>query len=52
MFTAGEWFMVHVHDTWTGFDVCAGPITEDDFFVWEALISGPEGTPFVRRPRC
>lgn len=25
----------------------AGPITEDDFFEWEALISGPEGTPFV-----
>ena len=25
----------------------AGPIREDDFFEWEALITGPEGTPFV-----
>jgi ubiquitin-conjugating enzyme E2 G2 len=24
----------------------AGPVTEDDMFVWEALIQGPEGTPF------
>jgi hypothetical protein len=24
----------------------AGPITEDDLFLWEALIQGPEGTPF------
>lgn len=27
----------------------AGPIREDDFFEWEALITGPEGTPFVSR---
>jgi ubiquitin-conjugating enzyme E2 G2 len=27
----------------------AGPIKEDDFFEWEALITGPEGTPFVSR---
>ncbi|KAJ9104156.1 Ubiquitin-conjugating enzyme E2 7, partial [Naganishia cerealis] len=25
----------------------AGPIREDDFFEWEALVTGPEGTPFV-----
>lgn len=24
----------------------AGPITESDFFIWEALIAGPEDTPF------
>jgi hypothetical protein len=27
-----------------------GPISESDFFTWEALISGPEGTPFVSCP--
>jgi len=26
--------------------ITAGPITEDDLFIWEALIQGPEGTPF------
>ena len=26
--------------------ITAGPITEDDMFLWEALIQGPEGTPF------
>jgi len=26
--------------------ITAGPVTEDDMFVWEALIQGPEGTPF------
>ncbi|KAF3407047.1 Ubiquitin-conjugating enzyme E2-18 kDa [Talaromyces pinophilus] len=26
--------------------ITAGPITEDDMFHWEALIQGPEGTPF------
>ncbi|KAJ3411924.1 Ubiquitin-conjugating enzyme E2 G2 [Chytridiales sp. JEL 0842] len=26
--------------------VTAGPISEDNFFLWEALISGPEGTPY------
>lgn len=25
-----------------------GPISEDDFFTWEALIIGPKDTPFVR----
>lgn len=24
----------------------AGPVTEDDMFLWEALIQGPEGTPY------
>ena len=24
----------------------AGPVSESDFFTWEALIQGPEGTPF------
>ncbi|CAO2647231.1 Nn.00g081530.m01.CDS01 [Neocucurbitaria sp. VM-36] len=26
--------------------ITAGPMSEDDMFVWEALIQGPEGTPF------
>ncbi|MCJ1313185.1 Ubiquitin-conjugating enzyme E2 7 [Agyrium rufum] len=26
--------------------ITAGPISEDDIFHWECLISGPEGTPF------
>ena len=26
--------------------ITAGPVSEDDIFVWEALILGPEGTPF------
>ena len=26
--------------------ITAGPVTEDDMFVWEALIQGPEDTPF------
>ena len=26
--------------------ITAGPISEDDLFVWEALIEGPEGTPY------
>ncbi len=26
--------------------ITAGPVNEDDLFVWEALIQGPEGTPF------
>ena len=26
--------------------ITAGPVTEDDMFVWEALVQGPEGTPF------
>ncbi|KAF1812207.1 ubiquitin-conjugating enzyme [Eremomyces bilateralis CBS 781.70] len=26
--------------------ITAGPVNEDDIFVWEALIQGPEGTPF------
>ncbi|KAI9229799.1 MAG: ubiquitin-conjugating enzyme/RWD-like protein [Piptocephalis tieghemiana] len=26
--------------------ICAGPIDENDFFLWEAIISGPEGTPY------
>eukprot|EP00049_Salpingoeca_infusionum_P027052 m.30010 g.30010 ORF g.30010 m.30010 type:complete len:166 (+) comp9230_c0_seq1:106-603(+) len=26
--------------------VLAGPVDESDFFKWEALIAGPEGTPF------
>jgi ubiquitin-protein ligase len=24
----------------------AGPVSEDDFFTWEALIEGPKDTPF------
>lgn len=26
--------------------ITAGPTTEDDMFIWEALIEGPVGTPF------
>ncbi|KAJ3200739.1 Ubiquitin-conjugating enzyme E2 G2 [Entophlyctis luteolus] len=26
--------------------ITAGPVSEDDFFVWEALICGPESTPY------
>ena len=26
--------------------ITAGPISEDDLFLWEALIQGPEGTPY------
>ncbi|TGO25474.1 hypothetical protein BPAE_0079g00210 [Botrytis paeoniae] len=26
--------------------IAAGPVTEDDLLCWEALIEGPEGTPF------
>lgn len=26
--------------------ITAGPANEDDIFLWEALIQGPEGTPF------
>ena len=26
--------------------ITAGPISEDDFFLWECLISGPEGSSF------
>jgi ubiquitin-conjugating enzyme E2 G2 len=25
----------------------AGPKNEDDYFEWEALLKGPEGTPYV-----
>lgn len=26
--------------------ITAGPVNEDDMYVWEALIEGPDGTPF------
>jgi ubiquitin-conjugating enzyme E2 G2 len=26
--------------------ITAGPVSEDDLFHWEALVQGPEGTPF------
>jgi len=26
--------------------IVAGPVNEDNFFVWEAMILGPEGTPY------
>jgi len=26
--------------------ITAGPVNEDDMFIWEALIQGPEDTPF------
>ena len=27
--------------------ITAGPVNEDDLFLWECLILGPEGTPFA-----
>lgn len=41
-----------INDTLT-----AGPVNEDNMLEWEALIQGPEGTPYVsrlcqRRERC
>ncbi|KAI5200827.1 hypothetical protein E4T38_06406 [Aureobasidium subglaciale] len=30
--------------------ITAGPVEEDDLFVWEALIEGPEGTPYEVYP--
>lgn len=26
--------------------ITAGPVSEDDIFLWEALIQGPDGTPY------
>lgn len=28
--------------------ITAGPVDEDNMLEWEALIQGPEGTPYVR----
>jgi len=28
--------------------ITAGPVSEDNMLEWEALIQGPEGTPYVR----
>lgn len=30
--------------------ITAGPISEDNMLEWEALIQGPEGTPYVSYP--
>jgi ubiquitin-conjugating enzyme E2 G2 len=27
--------------------ISAGPLSDDDFFTWEAVITGPEGTPYA-----
>ena len=32
--------------------IVAGPVSEDDMFRWEALIEGPEGTPFEGGVLC
>lgn len=29
--------------------ITAGPVDEDNMLEWEALIQGPEGTPYVSR---
>lgn len=34
-----------INDTLT-----AGPVSEDNMLEWEALIQGPEGTPYVSSP--
>jgi hypothetical protein len=30
----------------------AGPVSEDNMLEWEALIQGPDGTPYVSVPGC
>lgn len=46
MFTAGMLpNMSHLRHTKPYLAI--GPISESDFFTWEALISGPKDTPFV-----
>ena len=30
--------------------ITAGPVSEDNMLEWEALIQGPEETPYVRAP--
>ena len=30
--------------------ITAGPLSEDNMLEWEALIQGPEGTPYVSEP--
>jgi len=32
--------------------ITAGPVSEDNMLEWEALIQGPEGTPYVRILLC
>ena len=32
--------------------ILAGTVSEDDIFIWEALIEGPEGTPFEGGVLC
>ena len=42
---------VHYHSKRAPIDVIPnpGPISESDFFTWEALICGPKDTPFVSK---
>jgi hypothetical protein len=44
MFVAGQFRPFH--QTSILLTSKAGPLTEDNFFVWEALIKGPDDTPF------
>lgn len=44
MFIAGQLNVADVCQTLMV--LVAGPISEDDFFEWEALIKGPEDTPY------
>jgi hypothetical protein len=52
MFTAGTqtYRQLNDHPSFTRFE--KGPISESDFFSWEALICGPKDTPFVSCPFC
>jgi ubiquitin-conjugating enzyme E2 G2 len=49
MFTAGTFRpfpLTLLHLTLT---IHLGPVSEDNFFEWEALINGPKDTPYVSR---
>jgi hypothetical protein len=57
MFTAGQFsaaalnrhlfLFIYIEIIETSPPLSQGPISESDFFTWEALICGPKDTPFV-----